>query len=95
MAEKKEIKTASGFVCEVDEDAMDDIRIFEMMSRYDSGEKYDQIKLMPEILDLFIGEEQKKALYDHLTKKEGRPKITSIEKEIASIINGLSNRKKK
>lgn len=95
MAEKREIKTKAGFTCFVDEDAFDDIRIFELMNRYDSGERFEQIKLMPEILDLFLGPEQKEELYAFLTEKEGRPKITSIEKEITSIINGLSKRKKK
>lgn len=94
MAEKREITTKAGFVCMVDEDAFDDIRIFELMSKYDNCERYEQIKLMPEILDLFIGADQKESMYEYLTEKEVRPKITSIEKEMASIINGLSKRKK-
>lgn len=91
----REITTMSGFECQIDEETMDDIRLFDLIRKHDIGTRTEQIAAIPDILGLFMGLEQKEKLYDYLIEKEGRPKISTLEKDISGIIKDLASPKKK
>lgn len=95
MENKKTIKMLCGFEAQVDEDTMDDIRVFELMVEHDRGDRYTQVMTMPKILELFFGKEQKEAFYDYLIKMDGKPKISVLEKELLHLFECLNERKKK
>lgn len=84
-----------GFEVKIDEDSMDDIRVFELMVEHDKGDRYTQITTMPKLYEVFLGKEQKEALYDYLIEKEGRPKISTLERELYHIFESFDERKKK
>jgi len=92
---KTAITTKSGFEFEIDEDVMDDIRLFDLIIKHDSGIRMEQIATISDILVLFMGAEQKEAYFDYLIKKEARPRISTLEKDINGIFKELSAPKKK
>lgn len=95
MENKKTIKMICGFEAQVDEDTMDDIRVFELMVEHDRGDRYTQVMTMPKIIELLLGKEQKEAFYGYLIEKDGKPKISVLEKEILHIFESFNERKKK
>lgn len=94
-AKNNVIITESGFKCKVDEDALNDMRIFDAVIDLEEGDTMLQLKASKTLLTMLLGEDQKEALYKHLEKLEGRPKIESVGKELSDIFMKLKDRKKK
>ena len=92
--EVTEIVTKTGFECEVDSEAVDDMEFFEKLAEMTESDAKAVIN-MPKIVRALIGEEQKKALYDHCRNAAGRVPVKAVEDEIGDIMNGLSESKKK
>lgn len=95
MADKKIVKNVMRLRSQIDEEALDDIRVFELMVEHDSGDRQTQVLTMPKMLEFFMGHEQKEAFYEYLIKKDGRPKISVLEKELLHIFESFNERKKK
>lgn len=81
--EKKVIKgiTKSGFSFEIDEDTLNDAELLEELISLDKGDatKY------PEVVKMILGEDQKKALYDHIRNEKGRVPLDKLSNEIIEI----------
>ena len=92
---KNTITTESGFKCKIDEDSLNDMRIFDAVVDLEEGDTLLQLKASKTLLTLLLGEDQKEALYKHLEEKEGKAKIDSVGKELSDIFNKLKERKKK
>lgn len=83
MATKKQ-KTSTGFSYEIDSKALNNFELLDML-----GDLEDNPLLLPKIIKLFLGEEQKKALYDHVRDESGIVPTDKIEKELTEIfLNG-------
>lgn len=69
MATKKnkkvEITTSSNFTCTLDPNVGDDMVVMDNLQRLGRGEMMEIT--MAELIDKMIGEEQRKALYEHCT----------------------------
>ena len=57
-----EIRTSSGFCCEIDETAINDMELLEDLEELDQGNPMR----VPSALRRLLGEQGKRALYDHL-----------------------------
>jgi len=82
------IETATGFVCEIEEEAIDDIELLENLSRLDRGE----VACLPDAVRQLLGEEQRKALYEHL-RVNGRVSVKAVAEALGEIFAGLSSKK--
>lgn len=78
---KGEVK---GFSYEIDEAVLDDIEFLELL-----GEADENIMLIPKVATAFLGEEQRKALYDHLRGENGRVKTSDVSAVILEMINSI------
>lgn len=83
------IKTSSGFSCDVDESAMNDMELLEDLAAIDGGD----ITVLPGALSRIVGSENKRKLYDHV-RVNGRVPIDSVSQEIGEIITQLGSKKK-
>lgn len=79
----KTITTSTGFTIEVDEENFDDIEFVEMLAEVE-----DDVLKIPKVIKMTLGEDGKKALYDHVRTEKGRaPASKAIEvfKEIMEL----------
>ena len=83
------IKTSSGFSCDVDESAMNDMELLEDLAAIDGGD----ISVLPGALSRIVGSENKRKLYDHV-RINGRVPIDIVSQEIGEIITQLGSKKK-
>lgn len=86
----REVKTESGFVCEVDEQAFNDMELLEDLAALDGGD----VRRVPAIVEQLLGAEGKKALYDHIRTESGRVPIDAAVEEIKRVMEALSEGKK-
>lgn len=82
-----EIKTKTGFVCQLPADAVNDMELVELMAA-DMPEAFRIAKVAAHLLG-----DQKKALYDHV-RKDGRVHVDAVEKEIRDILLALGSQEK-
>lgn len=86
-----QITTATGFVCEIEDEALDDMELLEGLIAIDHGES-DQLSF---VLNRLLGDETKKALYDHVRTESGRVPTKAVSEELAEIFKALSPEQKK
>lgn len=79
-----EVKTKSGFECTIDDEAVNDWELLELLQRIDDGDMTAIVKTLPKLL----GEEQAKALKEHLRNANGRVPMDKMVAEITEIMNG-------
>jgi hypothetical protein len=75
-------KTKTGFEFEISESALNNYELFEVLSEVDSN----PLK-MPQMVNLLLGEEQKKTLMEHLRTEDGTVPIDAVSKEILDIFS--------
>lgn len=88
--EKTHIITSSGFECDIDEAALDDMELLDDLVSIDQGE----VTKFPSAVRRILSAEEKNRLYDHLRNAEGRVPVESFGAELGDIISGLSSKKK-
>lgn len=74
--------TNSGFDYEIDDNALDDYELLEILTEVDSGESGN----IPLMVELLLGKEQKEALKKHC-KKNGRVSTSLMMQEITEILS--------
>lgn len=84
------MKTPNGFEFEVDPAALDNMELIEALSAMESNPV-----AMPRVLDLFLGQEQKKKLYDFVRDDAGRVSTMRVAAELAEIFKAASAETKK
>ena len=77
--------TASGFKFTVDQALLTDMEFVEL-----AGEVQENGTLLPKLIKMILGDEQKKALYDHVRGEDGRVSVTAVADEIVEIFGILS-----
>lgn len=73
-------KTPSGFAFSLDDEKLDDMEILEYLAEVD-----DDMTQLPKLLEIFLGEKQKKKLYDFIKKQDGRVSISTTYKILMEI----------
>lgn len=73
--------TESGFEFELEENLLNDMEVVDALARLID----DDLLAMPVLANKMLGKEQKKKLYDHIRKEDGRVLIEDFTKEIFDI----------
>ena len=81
------VTTPSGFRCELDEAAMNDMELFDALTGLDAGD----MTALPTVVDKIMGQ-NKKALYDHLRGENGIVPIDRVTVEMRDIILALGGK---
>lgn len=87
----RHVVTPSGFECDIDPTIMDDMEIVEDLAAIDAG---DTLKIFSVIRRL-LGEDGKKAMYDHVRTPDGRVPVEATIEELSAIITALGDDAKK
>ena len=85
-----DITTTSGFTCQMDEAAFDDIELLEEMVEVDKG----KVQYLPSVLLRTLGAETRAALYDHVRNEAGIVTTAAILREYLEIIVSTAGGKK-
>lgn len=84
-----EIKTKSGFKCEIDENVLDDWDLLVAFREIDKGD----ISAIVDVAPKFLGENQYKKLMEHIKRKHGNVKASIMVQEISEIMNASNSAK--
>ena len=85
-----DITTSSGFKAKILKDATDNWELLEAFRAIDRGETGAIVDVAP----LLLGDEQFKALKEHLRNKNGVVKASEMVNEITEIMQGANETKK-
>ena len=74
-------KTSTGFEFSLGDDVMDDYELLEVLSSIDTGD----YTLVPKMVEMLLGKEQKESLKDHLRNKNGKVSVKGMMEEVMEI----------
>lgn len=83
-------KTKSGFAFSVDESVTNDMEFVDLLA---DAEMNDGIK-MSRVVRRVLGDEQRKALYDHLRDEKGMVAASAVEEEMEDIFEAFGKKGK-
>ncbi len=83
------VKTATGFECEIETAAMNDMEVLDLVVRIDGG---DALAYSP-FLTKLLGKENKARLYDHVREEDGRVPIEKVAAEVGEILEQAGEKK--
>ena len=81
--------TKTGFEFEFDELRLDDMEFVELAAAVD-----ENVTLLPKLLNMVLGEEQKKRLYDHLRTEDGRVPTQAVADAMEEIFAAAGDQSK-
>lgn len=84
----KEIKIECGFACEIQENVLDNMELLELLVEVEEGKP---AALIPS-LDMILGKEKRKELYDHLRTDDGRVPVKDTSRALAQIIKAAGRK---
>lgn len=77
-------KTSTGFVYKIDDDVLDDMELLDALVDMDNGD----MSSYRYAIKALLGEEQRKALYEHVRdKKTGRVSAKKVFEAFAEVLN--------
>ena len=77
-------KTKSGFAYSIPEKRLRNVDLMEAMRAFEKGDKLAVV----DVLTLMLGEEQKKALYDHVRDEDGIVPDEAVSAELGEMLLG-------
>ena len=83
--------TSNGFHFEFDEARADDMRFVDLIvaSMDENTPEFERITAASKMIEMLLGKEQKKALYDHIGKSfDGRVPFSEVNKALTEIMQG-------
>lgn len=75
-------ETKSGFKFQLNEEAMNDMEFIEFLAKTE-----ESVTALPKVIEMVLGENQKKKLYDHIRTKDGRVPLEAVNNEISEIFD--------
>lgn len=75
-------KTKSGFAYSIPESRLDNMELLEVLVDIDKGNGTQ----LPAALEMLLGKDQKKALYDHVRNSEGIVPVSAVSAELMEIL---------
>ena len=81
----KTITTTSGFTIELDEENFDDMEFVELLAIAEENDR--EVTILPKAIEMTLGKEGKKALYDHVRDDKGRARATKAVEEFKEIMS--------
>ncbi len=82
----KEITLDNGLKLKIEDNAMDDMELLDLLADLDDGNGY----AIPRVVDHLLGKEQKKALYDSV-RVNGRAPVTAVVEAMKEILDKLGD----
>lgn len=82
-------KTATGFEFQLNENVLDNMELLELMVEVQKG---SPAALIP-AFRMVLGDEQRKALYDHLRTEDGRVPVKAVAEAFAEIVKAAQKGK--
>lgn len=82
--------TASGFAFSLQDDALDDMELLDGLTDLEKGNP----AAISTVCMHLLGEEQRKALYEHLREENGRVRISAVSDELGEILKICKTGKK-
>ena len=86
----KEGTTRTGFHFALEDDVMDNMELVEELAKLQD----DDLAAITRITDMVLGQEQKKALYDHLRARDGRVKVSAVMDTMKEIFGAFGEQGK-
>jgi hypothetical protein len=84
-------KTSTGFVYKIDDDVLDDMELLDALIDMDNGD----MSSYRYAIKALLGEEQRKALYEHVRdKKTGRVSAKKVFEAFAEVLNSAKENQK-
>ena len=80
-------KTKSGFEYKIEDAAMDNMELLDLLGEIDKG----KTAAITDATVLLLGKEQKKRLYEHIRTEEGNVPIELFIKEFTEILNSKNS----
>lgn len=81
--------TRSGFAYSIPESRLDNMELLEALMAIDKGDGTQ----LPAALEMLLGTEQKKALYDHLRTADGMVPVSAVSAEMGEILQANNKAK--
>lgn len=81
-------KTSTGFVYKINENALNNFELLDLFAEVDENPL-----LLPKVLNMLLGEETKKALYNHVRLEDGTVPADKVSNELMEIITGNTETK--
>ena len=75
--------TSTGFAFELEDDVFDDYELLEVLKEIDEGNEEHVVTMV----DILLGEVQKKLLKEHVRNEKGKVSVTRIMEEVTEIFN--------
>ena len=85
------MKLTNGFDAKVDENALHEWEVVELICELDNG----NTTKLPALFNAILGEEQKKALVAHIKEAKGHCSVEDMSEALVDIFNGLKESEKK
>ena len=85
-AKAREIVLENGLKLKIDENALDDMELLELLADLDDGNGY----AIPRVCKKLLGEDQKKALYESI-RVDGKVSITGAVEAMKEILDKLGD----
>ena len=76
--------TKSGFVFEIESDILDDMELMDQVVECDTNPA-----VLSRVIKMVLGEEQRKALYDHLRDERGKVPVKAVGEAITDIFSAI------
>lgn len=91
----KEVTTTSGFTCQVEIEAMNDMRVLDILRKIDNTESdTDKMFLFKDMASLVLSESDYTRLCEHVATKSGRIPIDKMYAEFGEIFSSMNEAKK-
>ena len=81
--------TKSGFAYSIPESRLDNMELLEALMAIDKGDGTQ----LPAVLEMLLGAEQKKALYNHLRTADGMVPVSAVSAEMGEILQANNKAK--
>ena len=78
-------ETRTGFVCELPENVMDNMELLDVMA----DESMEMAFRASAAVKMILGVEQRKRLYDHLRKTDGRVPVAAVNEALEDILKSF------
>jgi hypothetical protein len=87
--------TSNGFHFEFDEARADDMRFVDLIvaSMDENTPEFERITAASKMIEMLLGKEQKKALYEHLRGEDGRVHVQAVSDALTDIFGSMANGK--
>lgn len=83
-------KTSSGFEFRLDEKVLDNMELVDALAEASN----DSPIAVSKAVELLLGRELRKALYDHLRTEDGRVPVAAVSDSVAEIFQAFGNKGK-